>query len=123
MRIFVLEDDDNRIKKFKRELIGHNVDYVKTVDIGKGMLGENEYDLIFLDHDLGGKQMVDSTEEETGYQLALTISTSDKNKNTPCIVHSCNPAGSDNILSVLTHALKVPFPSLDIQKTLEMFHV
>lgn len=115
MRIFILEDNNRRVVKFRRELIGNIVDHAETLSVGREMIRENEYDLIFLDHDLGGKEMVDSADEDTGYHLALFIADDDRNRKTPCVVHSCNPAGADNIVAVLPHAVKVPFPSLDIE--------
>lgn len=114
MYIFILEDNPHRMIKFKRNLIGHKIDHAETVVDGKQLVYKNKYDLIFLDHDLGGKQMVDSSEENTGYQLAVYIAKKTRNKNTPCITHTCNPVGANKIVSVLPHAIKVPFPSLDI---------
>jgi len=90
------------------------VDHAETLDVGREMIHDNEYDLIFLDHDLGGKEMVDSADEDTGYHLALFIASDSANKETPCVVHSCNPAGAVNIAAVLPHAIKAPFPFLDI---------
>lgn len=115
MRVFILEDNSSRVVKFRRELIGNRVDHAETLGAGREMIRENEYDLIFLDHDLGGKEMVDSADEDTGYHLALFIASDDRNSKTPCVVHSCNPAGADNIIGVLPHAVKAPFPSLDIE--------
>jgi response regulator RpfG family c-di-GMP phosphodiesterase len=113
MRVFILEDDFNRMDKFIRKLSCDQIDHAETVEAGKELVQKNKYDLLLLDHDLGGKQMVDSSEENTGYQLAVFISGT-QNKDTPCITHTCNPAGANNILSVLPHAVKVPFPLLDI---------
>lgn len=118
MRIFILEDNKYRITKFQRELIGHIVDYAETVEHGTNLVFDNKYDLLFLDHDLGGEEMVDSFEDNTGYKLAEFIASFTVNKETPCVVHSCNPAGSDNIVRVLPHALKIPFPSLNITSVL-----
>ncbi len=121
MRIFILEDNAFRMIKFRSELIGHNIDHAETVDAGLVLLKENKYDLIFLDHDLGGEEMVDSCEANTGFQLAKFISCVrldgkdfTKNKKTPCVIHSCNPAGSANIGQALPHAIAIPFTCLDI---------
>ena len=119
MRIFILEDNLKRMIKFRRELIGHEIDHAETVEDGTSFVVANKYDLLFLDHDLGGEEMVDSTKENTGYQLAEFIASFTQNKTTPCVVHSCNPAGSDNIVRVLPHAIKVPFTSLDIEVIIE----
>lgn len=114
MKIFILEDNKNRMVKFRRELIGHYIDHAETIEEGTSLVVSNKYDLLFLDHDLGGDEMVDSNESNTGYQLARFIASFTKNKETPCIVHSCNPAGADNIVNVLPHAIKLPFISLNI---------
>lgn len=114
MYILILEDNDYRMTKFRRELIGHRIDHAKTVKTCVEFILANKYDLIFLDHDLGGKEMVNSTDEETGYQVAVFIASFGENKKTPCVTHTCNPAGADSIVNVLPHAVKLPFPSLNI---------
>lgn len=114
MRVFILEDNKCRMTKFRSELIGHQVDHAKTVQDGTSLVMANKYDLIFLDHDLGGEEMVDSANSNTGYQLAEFIASFTPNKETPCVVHSCNPGGANNITRALPHAIKMPFPSLDI---------
>ena len=110
MNIFILEDDPLRIKTFKRALIDHNVDYATNVQDGKRLLTADEYDLILLDHDLGGEQMVNSSDENTGYQLAKFIR--DDNISARVIVHTYNPAGAKNILAVLPRAAYIPFSTL-----------
>ena len=119
MKIFILEDDPNRMVKFMKELTGHRVDHAETVDIGFAMIKADKYDLLFLDHDLGGAQMVDSSEENTGYELAKLITSSTSNKETPCIIHSCNPVGADNMVKVLPHAHRIPFFSLNFPSIME----
>lgn len=114
MKIFILEDNKFRMVKFRRELIGHIIDHAATVKEGISFIVANKYDLMFLDHDLGGEEMVNSFADNTGYRLAEFIASFTLNKETPCIVHSCNQAGANNILRVLPHAIKLPFISLDI---------
>ena len=114
MKIFILEDNPHRMIKFRRNLIGHDIDHTDTVRASNRLLILYKYDLIFLDHDLGGREMVNSLEEETGYQVAVFMASFGKNQETPCIVHSCNPAGANNIIRALPHAIQIPFPSLDI---------
>lgn len=114
MKIFILEDNEHRMVKFRRELIGHDIDHAATVEEGTSLVVDNKYELLFLDHDLGGEELVDSFADNTGYKLAEFIASFTQNKETPCIVHSCNPAGADNILRVLPHAVKLPFMSLNI---------
>ena len=101
MRIFILEDDLNRIKWFKKTLNSRiNLDITDDVDIGMNNLMENQYDIIFLDHDLGGRQMVSSAERDTGYTVAKMIHTT-KNKGLTVVVHSWNPEGAKNMIRVM----------------------
>ena len=111
MKILILEDNSFRNTKFHQSLTGHIVDIAETVDEGRKLLN-NKYDLLFLDHDLGGEIYVPSG-KNTGYEFAQLISKS-INKNVPTIIHSCNPAGSRAIKSILPHAQMIPFVNLDI---------
>lgn len=115
MRIFILEDNPYRMVKFRQELIGHEIHHAETVDEGVALLSVNKYDVLLLDHDLGGDEMVDSHAVNTGYQLAKFVASLEQNTPTLCIIHSCNPAVADNIQKVLPHAVKIPFPSLKIE--------
>jgi len=116
MKILVLEDNIYRIKKFQQELIGHIVDFAATANAAIDFLNDNLYDIIFLDHDLGGKENIDSKEENTGYTVAKFISTTFSVK--PIIViHSCNPIGAKNINKLLSKdSIIVPFTNLDIKQ-------
>jgi len=111
MRILIVEDDRNRIKWFKEHLIGFNVDIVKTAKLGIVLCKTIKYDLIMLDHDLGGETFFDSDNENTGYQVGKAIVES-LNNETPVIIHSCNGVGAINIQSLLRHADIIPFTSL-----------
>ena len=115
MRIFVLEDSPERHKKFRRELVGHHLDMVETVEEGRELIKE-KYDLMFLDHDLGGEIFVPSG-EGTGYEMAKLIAES-VNKNSAIIIHSCNHAGSTAMGFHLLCAQRIPFVSLDIEAAL-----
>lgn len=119
MRIFILEDNSDRMMKFRRELMGHTIDHAETVEQGTSMVANNIYDLLFLDHDLGGEVMVDSLKNNTGYRLAEFIASFTPNKNTPCVVHSCNPGGAANIVNILMRAIPIPFPHLHIPSVIK----
>lgn len=110
MNIFILEDDSIRMELFREALKDHNVDHADNVVDGKKLLTLNEYDLILLDHDLGGEQMIHSADENTGYQLAKFIR--DDNICARVITHTYNPAGAKNILAVLPRATYIPFATL-----------
>ena len=100
MKLFILEDNPNRIALFKTWFRGHDVDQVDTADTAIKLLKEKKYDLILLDHDLGGDEMVDSREYNTGYTVAKAIPTT-INKNTQAVVHSHNPVGSVKMVTEL----------------------
>lgn len=108
MDVFILEDDPNRMKIFRRNLIGHPISHADNVHDAKKILSGKKFDYIFLDHDLGGKTYVDSNDPNTGYQLAKWIAS----KSIPyqrLIVHSLNTVGAQNIQSVIPDAELIPF--------------
>lgn len=114
MRILVLEDNEERIKYFKQGLIGYTVDYCTTAKECKERIENTIYNLIFLDHDLGGRVYVDSDEEDTGYQVAKLIPDS-INKNTRVVIHTLNPQGAKRMKQAIgTNATWVPFISLKL---------
>lgn len=121
MRIFVLEDNEDRVKKFRRNLIGHRVDYADNVADGKALIEQNRYDLIFLDHDLGGEEMVPSDDPSTGYQLALLLAKNDLNKDAAVVIHTANHNGGVRIEQALAgfDTARAPFPSMSIEGALE----
>lgn len=114
MRIFILEDDPVRIKHlFRENLIGHALTIVETVDAAIEQLAQHEFDLIFLDHDLGGKQYVDPKDEPTGQDVADWLSQRDD--RTTVIIHSCNTVGAERMEKTLKRnrfVVKIPAPTL-----------
>lgn len=96
MRIFILEDDPQRIKSFKQKLNKHYVVYCDNVEEAKKILTEDSFEVILFDHDLGGLQYVDSNDPNTGYQLAKWVRQRGL-RFTQIIVHSQNPPGAQNI--------------------------
>ncbi len=115
MKIFILEDDLNRIEQFRRKLINHTVSYCDNVETAKAILEKDKYDVIFFDHDLDHQIMVDSDNPNTGYQLAKWV----KEKGMTfdqIIIHSCNPIGAANIerevKGLAPDIIRLPFPIL-----------
>lgn len=88
MRVLLLEDNAARTAQFIERFIEGKYNYtiVATSSEAINLLKQNEYDLIFLDHDLGGE--VYSTAEDCGMRVAEHLS---ENPNTGLvIVHSLN---------------------------------
>jgi CheY-like chemotaxis protein len=112
MKILIVEDSQDRIAWFETALEKHELTISLDAATGKAAVASTKFDVIFLDHDLGGEQMVDSRNENTGYQVAKTITTS-KNSDTPVVIHSYNPVGAANMQSVLPHAVIRPYGTFD----------
>jgi hypothetical protein len=91
MRIFILEDDHGRIALFRRWFDGHDITQVDTCAAVGAF--QPPYDVVFLDHDLGGRQLEDH--EDNGHAFAKLIK--GKLGVCPVIVHSFSPDGARNI--------------------------
>lgn len=114
LRLFVLEDDPARIHLFREASIGWAVVHIATSVEEAKKLWTPPYDLVCLDHDLGGEQMVDSTQENTGYQFALWLAERPiEDRDETIVVHSYNPEGAKRMLVALREhryaACRVPF--------------
>lgn len=114
MYVLVIEDNPVRIEKFKRALIGSVVDYADNAHEGIILVKERRYDLIFLDHDLGGRQHVSSHDPNTGFQVARVIKGT-PNESAFIVIHSANVVGAKNIQQELPSSVRVPFPLLNIR--------
>jgi response regulator of citrate/malate metabolism len=97
-RIFVLDDDMNRINWFTQTF--GSIDYAHTVDAAKSILENNIYDIIFLDHDLGGPYT--SGPDGDGIDLAQWMASERIQLNAQIIVHSLNYDGAKNISKTLS---------------------
>ncbi len=88
---------------------GYEIYITRTVSETLAQLAHQSFDVVSLDHDLGGEQMVDS-HSETGYEVAKFIS---KMSDPPkvIIVHTFNPTGASNMMSVMKNlkVLRIPF--------------
>lgn len=115
MRIFILEDDPARIQMFRETLLEHEVTLAMDVD-GATKAWCPPYDLMLLDHDLGGEQMVSSSEENTGSGFCRWLTEYYKDLGPEMIpytlIHSYNFAGADWMHRWLTDfgAEAQPFP-------------
>ena len=111
MNILILEDDHERHKQFKQNLIGALVNIAETVEEAKEFLTKNGtgyYDLLFLDHDLGGLTMQPSG-PNTGFEVAQWLSQNQEYKPESILLHSLNEEGRKNMKSLLPEAIEAPF--------------
>jgi CheY-like chemotaxis protein len=107
MNILVLEDDRARQQTFAQKLIGTNAVIVETAAEAIQALSEGEWDYLFLDHDLGGQQMVESG-PGTGYEVAEWLAEHPEHQPPNIIIHSFNPSGAENIHRALPNATVAP---------------
>lgn len=103
-KVFVLEDDPDRIRWLCERLRSHEWHCVHTCHRDYEFKGP--YDVILLDHDLGGRQM-DNTHEDNG--LSFLVAIKDQIGETPVIIHSYNGPAADRMKREWPAALIAPF--------------
>lgn len=115
MRILILEDDLAwRMPIFRRELIGHEVTHHDNaanliLALEEANNSGNDFDLVFLDHDLGGKppdyygQFTDPAGTNTGSEVVRWI-VANQIKKWPVIIHSINSVEGPNMRTNLQNA-------------------
>lgn len=121
-RILVLEDDPNRQLQFKDRFIeksesGTKIQYtiVESAKDCISLLEASEWNLVILDHDLGGEVFVESLRPNTGGEVARWIENNvDKMLGNPYfVIHSLNGAGAEymenTIKQVTDRVCRIPF--------------
>ena len=92
--IFILEDSPERIKWFQQFFGDSNLVHTKDVKTACDELRTKDYDLVFLDRDLGHPK-------ENGEDVAWVMKEEQLCKNACVIVHTVNPRGQRNIKKYL----------------------
>lgn len=121
-KIFILEDNPERNKIFKRDLsVNNDIVIATTVKEARRLFTKNSnYDILMLDHDLGGRQYVSSQEEETGYQFIRWLAENYDIRDYYVVVHSLNPSGATNMMKYVAHGERIPFTNLiDVLKIIK----
>ena len=106
MRILFLDDERYRTKKFLWDIKAKTEDRIATVATAKDCierLEDEEWDFVFLDHDLGGKVYVDSNREDCGMEVVRHLQ-ANKKKICCVFVHSLNEPARINMVSKLKDA-------------------
>ena len=100
-KILILDDDHVRHQQFANKYATEDLTQVHTSVEAIAKLKEHKFDYVFLDHDLGGEQMVDSG-PGTGYEVAEWIANNEDSHPKKCVIlHSLNPPGRKNMCTVL----------------------
>jgi len=100
MYILILENDPERQEMFRQELADHIVhisDTAKNAILGLTVI---EWDILFLDHDLGLDNTVD-VHGQTGYEVACFLDQYPCYKPKTIVVHSLNIAGATKMVQLL----------------------
>ena len=115
MKTLFLDDSKERTKFFKQYF--PNAKCVETAKECIEKLSEEDWDVVFLDHDLGGKVMVSESELETGSEVVRWIK-NNKPKVKAFILHSLNfPARENmykNLLDCGYKVKEIPFIQISI---------
>ena len=105
MNIFILEDDLTRIDAFITLADVHNLT-IRTSVAEARKAWKPPYDIVCLDHDLGGETFVSSELENTGAGFVRDLVQSPKvhEMAKAYIVHSWNPDGAKLMVNLLVNA-------------------
>jgi CheY-like chemotaxis protein len=106
LKVLLLEDDPYRIDKFKELFEEHKFEYRITEHAADCIreLKESKFDVIFLDHDLNGKQ-IEYDEDDCGTVVAEWI-----NKNPVkgrIIIHSMNIFAVERMLKLIPDSVYI----------------
>lgn len=108
MNILILEDNADRQRQFRKNNIGHSVIVVDNAKEAIELLKSQTWDLLCLDHDLGGTQNVASG-DGTGWEVARFLAENPQNKPANVVLHSLNGPGVQNMQAELPEAFVAPF--------------
>lgn len=108
MRILFLDDMKQRRDAFLKSAIGHTVDFAITAQEAIDHLKANEYDAIYLDHDLEEEHYhSNKSDHKDGSLVARELREMKQHHGKIVIVHSLNPGGRANIKSILQDCFDV----------------
>jgi len=108
MKIFILDDRQERHDAYKKKFKGCDITSTYTAEEAISVLSTNlEWNYILLDHDLGGEIFVDTKEYNTGTTVAKFLS--DKPIKGHIIIHSLNFPAAQHMLDYLPAAIYFPF--------------
>lgn len=115
MRVFILEDDQTRMQTLRARLLNHEVTHIASCrDHAKFA---PPYDLILLDHDLGGRQY--TKHEDCGTTFCQLIK-GRINRHLPqtVVIHSYNHVGAKRMQQELGFGIYAPFGGIEFDAIL-----
>ncbi len=117
-RILLLDDDRSRITAFVTRIddVSRSITPVETAESCIQLLASTVWDLVLLDHDLGGETFVDSARSDTGAEVVRWLRSNQK-PHGAFVVHSMNPVGAASMYFDLAEmgykVTQAPFGSQD----------
>jgi CheY-like chemotaxis protein len=118
-KFLILEDSMQRIETFGEKicLSQHDVIFVTTAQEAVERLSSEQFDVIFLDHDLGGEVYVDPSNENTGSGVVRWMLKNVQLVGSPdIVVHSMNTPTAQAMVADLKTKYRstfyIPFPIL-----------
>jgi CheY-like chemotaxis protein len=91
MKILFLDDSEERIYAFvQKAAFGDTVYIARTAAECIEKLQEREYDIISLDHDLGGEVFVNSNRADCGMEVVRWMDKNLPSRGAKVIIHSWN---------------------------------
>lgn len=123
-RVLFLDDDHRRITTFREQVMRNEFELtvVETAHECIQALTNGQFDLVLLDHDLGGETFVDSSREDTGMEVVRWIRATGLPAGT-FIIHTMNPVAATTMyfeLQQLGHKVEqAPFGSSRFYAALE----
>lgn len=118
LRILILEDDKGRTATFFSKLSRHTLVFVATAADAISLIKNEVFDVIFLDHDLGGETFVSVEDRNTGSEvIRLLVSGNEITKRPYIIIHSLNTPAADSMQKTLVNngfefVYRIPFTQL-----------
>jgi hypothetical protein len=107
MKIFFLDDDKERHKRFKMNRIGHDITQAWTYAEACKLLSETVFDEAYLDHDLSEMAAAGrpGKDEKTGTHVAeFIVSLPEEKRPKFVIIHSFNDYGRRRMADILGEA-------------------
>jgi CheY-like chemotaxis protein len=108
-RVLILEDNKERIVQFRKNLNGLNVVVDEHAVDAIQHLQNEDWDVLFLDHDLGDAVCVSTNNKDTGSEVARWLESNPTRKPRIIIIHSLNVVGQKYMKGILLNAVIFPF--------------
>lgn len=101
--ILILEDDDNRIDRFRKaygDKEQYDLNIVKKASEAIELLESQTWTFVSLDHDLGGEVYVDTGREDCGMEVVRWLEANKDKVNIkwPIVVHSFNTVAAKEMV-------------------------